>query len=131
VHCAPGGVALFVPDFVRETFQPGTETGGVDREGRGLRYLEWRWNPDPAGTSYITDMGIMTRARDGRVEVAHDRHVMGVFARSTWLRLLVEAGFEARWVGPAPGALSVPLGEVILGRKPVAPARSGSAAVHP
>ena len=30
VHCMPGGVALFAPDHVRETFQPGTNCGGHD-----------------------------------------------------------------------------------------------------
>ena len=29
-HTAPGGVAMFQPDFVAETFEPGTETGGSD-----------------------------------------------------------------------------------------------------
>lgn len=41
-HTAPGGVAMFQPDFVTETFQPGTEAGGSDGGARGLRYLEWR-----------------------------------------------------------------------------------------
>ena len=45
-HTAAGGVAMFQPDFVSETFEPGTETGGSDGNGRGLRYLEWRWVPD-------------------------------------------------------------------------------------
>ena len=34
VHCRPGGVALFVPDYVRETFVPGTDSGGNDGDGR-------------------------------------------------------------------------------------------------
>jgi hypothetical protein len=29
-HCRPGGAVLIVPDCVRETFQPSTETGGKD-----------------------------------------------------------------------------------------------------
>jgi len=41
-HCSPEGVALFVPDYVTETFEPGTEHGGHDEGTRGLRYLEWR-----------------------------------------------------------------------------------------
>ena len=55
-HTAAGGVALFQPDFVQETFLPGTETGGSDGEDRALRYLEWRWDPDPEDTAYLTDM---------------------------------------------------------------------------
>lgn len=33
-HTAPGGVAMFQADFVSETFEPGTETGGSDGNGR-------------------------------------------------------------------------------------------------
>ena len=33
VHCRPGGCALFVPDHVRETFEPSTQQGGSDGEG--------------------------------------------------------------------------------------------------
>src|ERR1700682_4996639 len=44
VHCAPGGVAIFAPDFVRETFRPGTSHGGNDDGPRGARYLEWTYD---------------------------------------------------------------------------------------
>lgn len=37
---------MFLPDFVSETFAPGTDTGGIDANGRGLRYLEWHWVPE-------------------------------------------------------------------------------------
>jgi SAM-dependent methyltransferase len=118
VHCVRGGVALFMPDFVRETFHSGTETGGVDRDGRGLRYLEWRWDPDPAGTTYITDMAIITRERDGTVEVAHDRHVMGLFTRAVWLGTLTAAGFDARAVKPPDGPVEFGGTEIFIGRRP-------------
>ena len=39
VHCRPGGVAIFAPDCVRETFVPQTDHGGHDGAGRALRYL--------------------------------------------------------------------------------------------
>jgi hypothetical protein len=85
-HTAPGGVALFLPDFVSETFEPGTETGGSDAAGRGLRYLEWRWAPDAGGERYITDMPCLLRDEDGAVEVVHGRHVMGLFPRESGCR---------------------------------------------
>ena len=34
VHCRPGGVTLFAPDCVRETFVPTTDHGGHNGEGR-------------------------------------------------------------------------------------------------
>lgn len=113
VHCRPGGVALFVPDFVRETFVPGTDTGGSDSNGTGVRFLQWVVDPDPSDTTYVVDFAILLRDRAGRTTVAHDRHVLGLFARSTWLRLLREAGFKARAVRDG-----VPR-EVFLCRRPL------------
>lgn len=97
-HTAPGGVALFQPDFVTETFSPGTDSGGSDAgdgDGRGLRYLEWRWIPDSMTGMYVTDMACLLRHADGTMEVARDRHVMGLFPRALWLELIAGAGFEA------------------------------------
>ncbi len=94
VHTAPGGVAMFQPDYVSETFQPCTESGGSDGDGRGLRYLEWRWIPDSRADVYVTDMAYLLRDENGIVEVAHDRHTMGLFPRSAWLEVIAETGFE-------------------------------------
>ncbi len=93
-HTAPGGVALFQPDFVSETFEPGTGTGGSDAGARGLRYLEWRWVPESSHETYVTDMAYLIRDERGAAEVFHDRHVMGLFPRAVWLELVAAAGFE-------------------------------------
>ena len=92
VHCAPGGAVLFAPDHVRENFREETDHGGHDRDGRGMRYLEWKWDPDPSDTTYTVDYAVMLRERDGSVRVEHDRHVEGVFARADWIRWLADAG---------------------------------------
>jgi SAM-dependent methyltransferase len=94
VHCTPGGVALFAPDYVRENFEPGTDHGGHDDGTRGMRWVEWRWDPDPSDTTYLVDYGYLLREGDGSVHVEHDRHVEGIFAREDWLRWLSEAGFH-------------------------------------
>lgn len=93
-HTAPGGVAMFQPDFVSETFEPGTETGGSDAGGRALRYLEWCWVPESSHETYVTDMAYLLRDESGAVEVLHDRHLMGLFSRAVWLELIAAAGFE-------------------------------------
>ncbi len=93
VHCRPGGAVLLAPDHVRETFQPGTDHGGHDDAERGLRYLEWSWDPDPADSTYRVDYAFLLRERDGSVSVEHDHHIEGLFPREAWLRLLAEAGF--------------------------------------
>ncbi|KAA0237183.1 class I SAM-dependent methyltransferase [bacterium] len=92
VHCRPGGVAIFAPDCTRETFREGTAHGGHDGDGRALRYLEWTWDPDPADTQYTVDFAYLLRTGDD-VQVAHDRHIFGLFSRAEWLAWLQEAGF--------------------------------------
>lgn len=117
VHCRPGGAVLLAPDHVRETFQTGTDHGGHDGvDGRGLRYLEWTWDPDPDDSTYLVDYAYLLRERDGSVSVEHDRHVEGLFPRETWLRVLSDAGFAPSRV-EYPGE-DYPTGhEVFVGRK--------------
>jgi SAM-dependent methyltransferase len=96
VHLRPGGIAVFVPDCVRETFAATTEHGGHDRDARGLRFLEWTYDPDPADSTYLVDYAYLLREVDGSVRVEHDRHINGLFARGEWLGLLADAGFSSR-----------------------------------
>jgi SAM-dependent methyltransferase len=104
VHCRPGGVVLFAPDYVRETFRAATDCGGSDGPDRGMRYMEWVTDPNPADTTFIVDYAYLLRESNGRVRVEHDRHVEGLFPRATWLRLLAAAGFDD--VRVRPGDLS-------------------------
>jgi len=120
-HTAPGGVAMFQPDFVSETFQPGTETGGSEAGGRALRYLEWRWAPDSWTDRYVTDMAYLLRDESDAVEVFHDRHIMGLFSRAVWLELIAAAGFEPLAV-PFEHTASCEVGrDVFLGLRPDEP----------
>lgn len=96
-HCQPGGAALFVPDHVRETFQKGTSHGGHDGDGRGMRYLEWTRDPEPGGTTYVTDFAYLLHEEPTGTSVLYDRHLCGLFSRDEWLRTISEAGFESRY----------------------------------
>ncbi len=98
VHCRPGGVALFAPDHLKETFADGTDHGGHNGDGRSLRYLEWTWDPDPADSTYTVDYAYLLREQDGTVQAVHDRHVEGLFSRQQWLDWLADAGFRPRAV---------------------------------
>lgn len=98
VHCKPGGMALFVPDQVSETFEPSTDHGGNDGEGRSVRYMDWSYDPDPNDTTYITDYVFVLREGDKPVHVEHDQHLVGLYPCDEWLRLLREVGFEAQFV---------------------------------
>ncbi|GIG00378.1 class I SAM-dependent methyltransferase [Catellatospora citrea] len=98
-HCRPGGVAVLLPDETTQTYEPGADHGGVDGpDGRGVRFLEWSWDPDPADSWTVTEYAFLLRDADGSVRTTHETHRTGVFAREVWLRLLTEAGFTPQLV---------------------------------
>jgi hypothetical protein len=113
-HCRDDGTVAVLPDFTREVFAPGTDHGGLDAEdGRGLRYLEWAWDPDSSDETFQVEYAFILRERDGSVRVVHDRHVEGLFSRGDWLHW-----FEASGI-PATTALD-PFGrEIFIGRRTV------------
>jgi trans-aconitate methyltransferase len=97
LHLAPGGVAIFAPDCIRESFHEMSEHHQNSHGTRAMHCLEWSWDPDPDDTTYTVEYAFLLR--DGtRMESAHDTHVEGLFSRETWLRLLREVGFEAEIV---------------------------------
>lgn len=109
-HTRPGGMVLLVPDWVRETWRPTTDHGGHDGAdviasypdpdprlaNRSLRYLEWTYDPDPTDTRYTVEYVYLLREAPDSVRCIYDRHEDGIFPRATWLRLMEEAGFQAR-----------------------------------
>ena len=95
IHCKTAGVALFMPDYVRETFVFGVHHGGHDGDGRSLRYFEWTFDPDPSDTTYTIDFVLLLREGNGPVRVEHDVHINGLFSRSEWLDCLRVAGFHS------------------------------------
>ena len=116
-HLRPGGAALFAPDYVTETFAPGTDHGGHDGpDGRSLRYLEWVRDDDPEDSRYETELVYALREADGTVRVEHDHCVEGLFTRAQWLGALREAGFEAEEYPPG-DPVECP-GPIFAGRKP-------------
>lgn len=118
VHCRPGGAAVFSPDHVRENFREYTGHGGHDDGARGLRYVQWTWDPDPTDTTYYTDFAYLLRQADGSVRVAHDRHVGGLFRRRDWLRLLRDVGFEPTVLRFEPGLTEIGTEDVFVGQRP-------------
>jgi SAM-dependent methyltransferase len=117
VHCRPGGAALFAPDYFRETFEPETSHGGHDGGSRGIRYLEWTCDPDPADTTAVSDYVYMLREDGRETRVKHDQHVWGLFPRGTWLSLLEQAGFEVT-SATRPNDEDGDVDEIFLGRRP-------------
>jgi SAM-dependent methyltransferase len=96
-HCRPGGVAVFLPDDTVEIFEPSSDHGGSDgADGRGVRYLEWAWDPDPTDTWTLTEYTFLLRDADATMRSVHETHRHGLFGRDRWLALLAAAGFDAR-----------------------------------
>lgn len=118
VHCRPGGAALFAPDSTRETFRARTSHGGHDRGDRGLRYLEWTWDPDAADSTYVSYMIYALREGPESVRSVADRHICGLFSHAHWLAAIAAAGFEARSLPFAHGEIEPGSVPVFLGMKP-------------
>jgi len=112
LHCKAGGVAVFMPDAIKELFQSAVHHGGHDGDGRSVRYLEWAFDTDPNDTTYTVDFAYMLREGNGPVRVEHDTLVMGLFSREQWLTWLAGIGFTARSVEDPYGR------EVFVGVRP-------------
>lgn len=93
-HLRPGGLLLVAPDETKERFAPGTECGGSDEGRRGMRWLEWTFDPDPDDELISTDYVFVLRDQNLDVRTVHERHLHGLFAQRVWLGLLAEAGFQ-------------------------------------
>lgn len=106
-HCRPGGIAVFVPDYVKDDFRAltGGGGGGDDGTGRHATFREHTWDPDPADDWVRAEYEFILREADGTVEVIKEAHRLGVFSRLTWRHLLAQAGFV---VGPGLAGRSLP-----------------------
>lgn len=93
-HTRPGGIALFVPDALRETFVADCDCAGHDAaDGSGVRYLEWSHPPADAHGPASVDYVFILREADGSTRVLHETHRVGLHARARWVELLQEQGF--------------------------------------
>jgi SAM-dependent methyltransferase len=117
-HCRPGGVAVFAPDCITETFEETTEHGGADgTDGHGARYLEWTWDPDPDDSWALAEYAFLLRNPGQPVRMVHETHRLGLFPRHVWLRTLAGAGFEPGAVTEETTEERTPR-ELFVGRRP-------------
>lgn len=93
-HLEPEGILFIAPDFLKETFTPGTSHGGHDGPDRSIRYLEWTYDPDPNDNTVITEYAYLMRENDQPVRQAFDQCLQGIFSKKTWEKLLTKAGFQ-------------------------------------
>jgi ubiquinone/menaquinone biosynthesis C-methylase UbiE len=118
IHCKPGGAALFAPDHTKENFKPLTKHGGHEINGRGLRYVEWVYDPNPSDENTITDFAYLLRNQNNQVWVEHDRHITGLFHQADWLRIIREVGFEPKVIPFEHSEIEPGTCEFFVGKKP-------------
>ena len=108
-HLVDGGRLVLAPDGVRDTFADSTTSGGADApDGRGARFCEWVWDPDPNDTMVRAEYAFMLRDTDGTVEVVHDSHEIGLFRVDQWQQMLVD------WDDVVVSVTDEPWGEGVL-----------------
>jgi SAM-dependent methyltransferase len=94
-HCRPGGISVFVPDYLKDDFRAltGSGGGGTDQTGRQASFTERTWDPDPSDDWVRAEYEFTLRDANGTVRVIRETHRLGAFSRATWLELLAGAGF--------------------------------------
>lgn len=108
-HCTPGGLAVFLPDWTKETFRPGASLSGgpatslhsadpapSSQLDTQARLVEWTWDPDPADTEFLSHITYILRRPGAPVQVLHETWRLGLFSRQDWTNMMQEAGFTPR-----------------------------------
>ena len=87
----------------------------------GERCATWSGRSTPADTAYQTDYAYRLREAGQPTRTAYDRHILGLFARADWLRLISRVGYRS-WVVPFEHS-EVPPGsvDVCVAARPTAP----------
>jgi hypothetical protein len=94
-HLNEKGILFIMTDQFTETFRPETSHGGIDKDGRGFRYLEWTDDNDPEDFVTETEYVYIMRNEEGEIFREYDSSQSGLFSMGTWEELLAEAGFKA------------------------------------
>ncbi len=96
VHCRAGGIALFVPDYVKDTFAEltGAGGGGVDEAGRTASFTERTWDPVAGDDQVQADYEFTLQDADGLLTIVHESHQLSAFPLDVWRTLIAEAGLD-------------------------------------
>ncbi|MDX1958985.1 MAG: class I SAM-dependent methyltransferase [Leptospiraceae bacterium] len=97
VHTKVGGLALFVPDSIKDTFEEKTELHSGQDENRAMRCIGWSWDPDPTDTVCYTEYSFLFREGE-TIFAHHDRHLEGLFSKATWIHVLESVGFKTETI---------------------------------
>jgi SAM-dependent methyltransferase len=93
-HLRPGGMFVTYAEDTSERFVQNAATCSAHRDGgTDIVLVENHFDPDRSDATYESTYVYLIR-KDGRLDVAVDRHLSGLFPLETWTRLLGVAGFE-------------------------------------
>ena len=94
VHCRPRGLALFVPDYVKDTFTElaGSGGGGVDADGRTATFTEHTWDPDPGDDWVQADYEFVLQDPEGDRRVIRESHRLSAYSRAIWHDVIEQVG---------------------------------------
>jgi len=93
-HLRPGGVFFTVVEENRERFKQHRTIASTHSQGDvHITFIENSFDPDPEDTHFEMTFIYLVRKR-GQLGIHSDSHLWGLFALSTWEKLLKETGFE-------------------------------------
>jgi hypothetical protein len=92
-HLRPGGVLVTAPDWFQETFNGPSVLHWIKRQDDlEVTFIEYLNDPDPSDT-LMESIYFYLIKEQGELRIEQDRHITGLFPKSTWFRLMSEAGF--------------------------------------
>ena len=117
-HLRPGGISIVSQAQIREVFQDNHVTVKTrSNDEMDVTFIVHDYDPDPTDTIVESLMLIIIR-RGKAIEIECDRHRTGLFPQSTWISLMMQAGFDVNsYDRSATTGDSSPA--VLVGRKPV------------
>jgi len=93
-HLKPGGVFITAPDYIAENFDGPNISHNSSKSGNiNFAYFEYDYDNNPDDTIYECLLIYIINEK-GKVRVEQDHHVLGLFPKATWQRLIEEAGFS-------------------------------------
>jgi SAM-dependent methyltransferase len=93
-HLESGGLLILAPEYFPEQLSlPRIDCRTNSVQGLALTYVEYTHDPDPSDTMLEVLITYFIHS-DNKLRIEHDRLLVGLFSRSTWRRLMHDAGFE-------------------------------------
>jgi len=94
IHLKPGGVFVVAPDYIAENFSgPNIRHDHVKSGDIDFVHVEYDYDSNPDDTKFESLMIYIINEK-GKIRVEQDYHVLGLFPKATWQRLIEETGFK-------------------------------------